>query len=194
MNSKYATLRVLATAALIFTVAGLSGYPSSAKTAGNVPTLATHLDLAKPTNDRPITAMLMDDPEAIYEGARIVHNVTVDGVKGMRVHANFRVRYGKGVPSMMIAYFFYDDEDNTPLKTDDANFRDKKGGVSCHVNFTPAYDPAVYEDLTLFMPYEALNMESGEKYDLKFYLALYDKAGGRFFGKSGWYKFKLTMP
>lgn len=194
MNSRHATLRVLATAALIFTVAGLSGYPSSAKTPGNVPTLVPRLDLAQPTNDRPITALLMDDPEAIYEGARIVHNVTVDGVKGMRVHANFRVRYGKGVPSMMIAYFFYDDEDNTPLKTDDPNFRDKKGGVSCHVNFTPAYDPAVYEDLTLFMPYEALNMESGEKYDLKFYLALYDKAGGRFFGKSGWYKFKLTMP
>jgi hypothetical protein len=194
MNSRHATLRVLATAALIFTVAGLSGYPSAAKTAGNVPALVPQLVLAQPTNARPITAMLMDDPEAIYEGARIVHNVTVDGVKGMRVHAKFRVRYGKGVPSMMIAYFFYDDEDNTPLKTDDPNFRDKKGGVSCHVNFTPAYDPAVYEDLQLFMPYEALNMESGENYDLKFYLALYDKEGGRFFGKSGWYKFKLTMP
>jgi hypothetical protein len=194
MNSKAATLRVLATAALIFTAAGLSGYRSAAKTAGNVPTLAPQLALAQPNNARPITAMLMDDPEAIYEGARIVHNVTVDGVKGMRVHAKFHVRYGKGVPSMMIAYFYYDDEDNTPLKTDDANFRDKKGGVSCHVNFTPAYDPAVYEDLTLFMPYEALNMESGQVYDLKFYLALYDKEGGRFFGKSGWYKFKLTMP
>lgn len=194
MNSKHATLRVLATAALILTVAGLSGYPSSAKTPGSAPALVPRLDLAQPTNARPITAMLLDDPEAIYEGARIVHNVTVDGVKGMRVHAKFHVKYGKGVPSMMIAYFFYDDEDNTPLKTDDPNFRDKKGGVSCHVNFTPAYDPAVYEDLTLFMPYEALNMESGETYDLKFYLALYDKAGGRFFGKSGWYKFKLTMP
>ena len=95
---------------------------------------------------------------------------------------------------MMIAYFFYDDADNTPLKTEDPDYRDKTGGVSCHVNFTPAYDPAVYEDLQLFMPYEGLNMESGEKYDLKFYLALYDKEGGRFFGKSGWYKFKLTMP
>jgi len=136
----------------------------------------------------------MDDPEAIYEGARIVHNVTVDGVKGMRVHAKFHVRYGKGVPSMMIAYFYYDDADNTPLKSGDEEYRDKKGNVSCHVNFTPAYDPAVYEDLQLFMPYEALNMESGQTYDLKFYLALYDKEGGRFFGKSGWYKFKLTMP
>ena len=194
MNSKHATRRVLATAALIFVVAGLSGYATSAKTPANIPTLAPRLEFAQPVSTGPITAMLMDDPEAIYEGARIVHNVTVDGVKGMRVHTKFHVRYGKGVPSMMIAYFYYDDADNTPLKTDDANFRDAKGGVSCHVNFTPAYDPAVYEDLQLFMPYEALNMESGETYDLKFYLALYDKEGGRFFGKSGWYKFKLTMP
>ena len=194
MISKSATPKILILAAMIFTLAGLSASPVSAVTPRVVPAPVLELNGIQPISARPITAMVVDDPEAIYEGARIVHNVTVDGVKGMRVHAKFRVRYGKGVPSMMIAYFFYDDEDNTPLKTDDANFRDKKGGVSCHVNFTPAYDPAVYEDLTLFMPYEALNMESGEKYDLKFYLALYDKAGGRFFGKSGWYKFKLTMP
>src|SRR6202035_4092420 len=90
-----------------------------------------------------------DDPEAIYEGARIVHNGTVDGEKGMRVHAKFHVKYGKGVPCMMIAYFYYDDADNTPLKAGDANYRDAKGNVSAHANFTPAYDPAVYNDLQI---------------------------------------------
>ena len=190
MNKNRATITVLASVALLFVVVGFSGYRSSASyTPGNVPRSAV-----QPRSMGPITAMLPDDPEAIYEGARIVHNVTVNGVKGMRVHAKFRVRYGKGVPCMIIAYFYYDDADNTPLKTDDPNYRDRKGGVSCHVNFTPAYDPAVYEDLQLFMPYDGLNMESGETYDLKFYLALYDKEGGTFFGKSGWYKFKLTMP
>jgi len=138
--------------------------------------------------------LVFDDPEALYEGARIVHNVTVDGEKGMRVHAKFQVKYGKGVPCMMIAYFYYDDSDNTPLKAGDANYQDKKGHVSAHSNFTPAYDPAVYNDLQIFVPYDALNMESGDQYDLKFYLALYDRDGGRFFGKSGWYKFHLTMP
>jgi hypothetical protein len=194
MNSKQAFPRLLATAVLILAVAGLSSYTASAKASGKVMTPVLHLNGIQPVSARPLTAMVVDDPEAIYEGARIVHNVTVDGVKGMRVHAKFHVRYGKGVPSMMIAYFYYDDAQSTPLKSGDEDYRDKKGNVSCHVNFTPAYDPAVYEDLQLFMPYEALNMESGESYDLKFYLALYDKEGGRFFGKSGWYKFKLTMP
>ena len=42
-------------------------------------------------------SIVPDDPEATYQGARIVHNVTVGGVKGMRVHANFTVKYGYDV-------------------------------------------------------------------------------------------------
>lgn len=145
-----------------------------------------------------INSIVFDDPEAVFESARIVHNVTVDGEKGMRVHAKFQVKYGKGIPCMMIAYFYYDDADNTPLKAssepDYRAYRTVKGSVSAKSNFTPGYDPAVYSDLQLFIPYDALNMASGDSYDLKFYLSLYDKDGERSFGKSGWYKFKLNMP
>ena len=136
----------------------------------------------------------VDDPEAVYQGARIVHNVTVKGQKGMRVHAKFTVKHGYDVACKMIAYFYYDDSDNTPLKAGDARYRTKTGNVSAQTSFTPKYDPAVYNDLQIFIPYDALNMESGEEHDLKFYLALYDTEGERFFGKSGWYKFQLTMP
>ena len=139
-------------------------------------------------------SLVLDDPEAIFEGARIVHNVTVNGEKGMRVHAKFRVKYGQDVECMLIAYFYFDDADQTKLKTSDPNYRSKDGTVSAHTNFTPAYDPAEYADLQIFVPYDALNMQEGDEYDLKFYLALYDKEGGRFFGKSGWYKFHLTVP
>ncbi|MGQ0761438.1 MAG: hypothetical protein ACT4OT_05405 [Acidobacteriota bacterium] len=45
----------------------------------------------------------MDDPEAVYQGARIVHNVTVKGQKGMRVHAKFTVKHGYDVACKMIA-------------------------------------------------------------------------------------------
>jgi hypothetical protein len=137
-------------------------------------------------------AVSMTDPEATFQGARVVYNVTVDGQKGMRIHAQFRVRYGQNVPCQMIAYFF--DEDGTPLEASDDNYTTKQGKVSASARFTPRYDPAVYNDLQIFIPYEALNLESGDKYNLKFYLALYDQDGKRFFGKSGWYKFYVTMP
>ncbi|HKS29952.1 MAG TPA: hypothetical protein VJS44_19170 [Pyrinomonadaceae bacterium] len=133
-----------------------------------------------------------DDPEATYQGARIVHNVSVNGRKGMRIHAKFTVRYGLDVPCRMIAYFYF--ADGRPLKSSDRNYTTVDGNVSASVRFTPAYDPAVYNDLQLFIPYEALNMEAGDEYDLKFYLGLYDNEGERFFGKSGWYPFHLTVP
>lgn len=133
-----------------------------------------------------------DDPEAIFQGARVVHNVTVNGRVGMRVHAKFTVKYGYDVACRMIAYFHYDD--GTALVSGDKSYTTKDGKVSASARFTPKYDPAVYNDLQLFVPYDALNMEEGEEYDLKFYLALYDDEGQRFFGKSGWYKFQLTMP
>jgi hypothetical protein len=156
MNKKYLAVKISAMAALIFTVAGFSGYATSANHSP---------ETAQPSSSRldvlSNNVGTFDDPIATYEGARIVHNVTVNGEKGMRVHANFRVRYGLNVPCMMIAYFYYDDADNTPLKSGNEHYRDKKGNVAATTNFTPAYDPAVYNDLQLFVPYECLNMESG---------------------------------
>jgi hypothetical protein len=137
---------------------------------------------------------LPDDPEAIFDSARVIHNVTVRGQKGMRVHAKFHVRYGKDVACMMIAYFYFDDDGPTPLKTSDPTYRAKDGTVSATSNFTPGYDYTDYNDLQLFVPYDALNMQEGDEYELKFYLALYDKEGERFFGKSPLYKFHLTVP
>lgn len=136
----------------------------------------------------------LTDPEATFQGARIVHNVEVNKVKGMRIHAKFTVKYGLDNPCRLIAYFRYDDDEGSPLKSGDPQYRDTAGNVSASTNFTPAYDPALYSDLQMFVPYAALNMERGDEYDLKFYLALYDQSGKRFFGKSGWYKFHLTMP
>lgn len=135
-------------------------------------------------------ATSLDDPEATYQGARIVHNVTVNGQKGMRIHAHFTVRDGLDVSCRLIAYYFNDD--GSPIEANDPKYRDAEGGVSAHTDFKPQYDPAEYSDLQIFVPYSALNLEESGEYNLKFYLALYDQEGKRFFGKSGWYKFTMT--
>ena len=191
MISKTPAVRMFVVGAFVCALVALIGTSASAYHAPRASRNAVSLTEITKIN---YALIAPDDPEAVYQGARIVHNVTANGQKGMRVHAKFQVKYGLDVDCMLIAYFYFDDADSTPLKTDDANYRSKNGVVSAHSNFTPGYDPAVYNDLQLFIPYDALNMESGDDYDLKFYLALYDKEGGRFFGKSGWYKFHLTMP
>ena len=174
---------------LIIAVVGLSSFPTSASH-----TPETAVSSPARFDTLPENALTFDQAEATYHGARIVHNVKVNGQVGMRVHANFTVKYALDTPCQLIAYFYYDDEDNTALESADAKYRTRTGKVSSSVNFTPGYDPAVYKDLQLFIPYDALNMEGGETHDLKFYLALYQKDGALFFGKSGWYKFQLTMP
>jgi hypothetical protein len=133
------------------------------------------------------------NPEATYESARIVHNVYVNGRKGMRIHANFSVRNGQGVSCRLIAYFFYDNANSTPVRSGDPNYRTDTGNLSVGQNFKPAYDPAYYKDYSLFVPYDALDasLSTGE-WDLKFQLELYDNEGGRFFGRSPWYKFHFS--
>jgi hypothetical protein len=175
--------------ALIIAVVGLSSFPTSAS-----PTPETAVPSSARLDTLAGNTVTFDQAEATYHGARIVHNVTVNGQVGMRVHANFTVKYALDTPCQLIAYFYYDGQDNVPLESADAKYRTKTGKVSASVNFTPGYDPAIYKDLQLFIPYTALNMEGGETHDLKFYLALYQKDGSLFFGKSGWYKFQLTMP
>jgi hypothetical protein len=174
--------------ALIAAMVGLSGFATSASRAPE--TGQSSLSRIAP----PGNALTFDQAEATYQGARIVHNVKINGQVGMRVHASFTVKYALDTPCQLIAYFYYDGQDNIPLEAGDPKYRSKNGKVSAFVNFTPAYDPAVYKDLQIFIPYDALNMESGETHDLKFYLALYQKDGSLFFAKSGWYKFQLTMP
>jgi hypothetical protein len=190
MNRKPQIVKISSLAvAIIMTVVGLSGFPTAASPAPETrQSSRSRFDAPHPTT------LILDQAEATYQGARIVHNVKVNGQVGMRVHANFTVKYALDTPCQLIAYFYYDDKENTPLEAGDPKYRTKNGKVSSSVNFTPGYDPAVYKDLQIFIPYDALNMESGAVHDLKFYLALYQKDGSLFFGKSGWYKFQLTMP
>jgi len=112
----------------------------------------------------------------------------------MRIHAKFTVKNAPHAPCRLIAYFYYDDGGPTPLKAGDADHRDAEGNVSAHVDFTPESDATLYEDSQIFIPYNSLKVESGKGNQLKFYLAFLDKSTGKFFGRSGWYKFSLTAP
>jgi hypothetical protein len=193
MDKQHSPISVLVRSAFGLILLGLLASGSAAYAQGNSAIQAPRLELTKFNFANPLFNFTapFDDPEAEYQGGRVVHNVTVGGQKGMRVHAKFRVMYGLGVPCRMIAYFY---QGETPIEANDPKYTNAEGGVSAHTDFTPAYDPAVYNDLQIFVPYSALNLEESGEYDLRFYLSLYDKSGKRFFGKSGWYNFTMTMP
>jgi hypothetical protein len=131
-------------------------------------------------------------PTATFESARIIHRVKYNNKWWMRIHIKFRIKGALSTPCKMMAYF-YDDE-NEPLESgDDPKYRTTKGKVYAGQDFTPSLNDAVYNDFQLYVPYEALNLdtEPGSEYDLKYFLQIYDESTKTFFAKSGWYKFSL---
>ena len=130
-------------------------------------------------------------PAATFQSARVVNNVKWNGKWGIQIYIKFTVTSGISTPCRMTAYFY--DEDEEPLESDGSTYQAANGQVAVWKDFTPAYNPAVYNEFTLWIPYSALNLETdpGDEHDLKFYLSISDEYRKRVFAKSGWYDFHL---
>ena len=87
------------------------------------------------------------------------YNVTEGGRRGMRIHTTFWV-YGFKGQSLYLAIYFQK-KDGTKLFTNNRSFRSTTGQVALFKSLRPAYDETIYEDATLFMPYDELNLDSG---------------------------------
>jgi hypothetical protein len=64
---------------------------------------------------------------------------------------------------VLIAYFRYDDKNNA-VEVRRPKYRDTAGNE--HRRTLHRLRSALYNDLQMFVPYSALNMESGGEYDL----------------------------
>ena len=121
---------------------------------------------AAPSTD---TQRLLDDnlaqalrqlaPEATIHDVAIDHNVTVDGMQGMRLHVQFTINGLQDVPCQVSAYFAFADGD--PLFDYNDAYHTVDGQVSTWVDMTPGYAETFYEDLQLFIPYSELHMAPG---------------------------------
>ena len=88
------------------------------------------------------------------------HGVTENGVKGMRVHVKFTIDNMKGKTCKAIAYF--DSPKGTGVKDQNGKYCTTGGAVCTTKSFTPGYNDALYEDLSLFIPNEELHMKAGD--------------------------------
>ncbi len=129
-------------------------------------------------------------PRATFETIKVDYDITEGGVKGMRIHLKFKTYSLKGVEAYAAIYFM----DNTGawLKDKNNKFKSSAGEVAVYKLLNPAYDPAVYDDLQIFMPYEELELAPG-KYNLKMDVKLIYKEGGTISSLTK-YDFVFTMP
>lgn len=105
----------------------------------------------------------------------IDYNVTEGGRKGMKIHVNYKVYGMKGVPSYLALYF--EKKNGDKLYSDTTGFKSADGQLALYKEMDPAYDPAVYDDTTLFLPYDEIDLPPG-KYDLNISVDVIFKEGG----------------
>ncbi len=142
-----------------------SAVPSPAPTATpNIPTPLPPTESVS-TTALPVAAKIQD----IW----VDHNVTRFQRVGMLIHIKFNVSGMKDQEGRATAYFYQ--RDGGALQSADNTFNTSDGKVAAGESFTPGYDPAQYDDLQIFMPYDELELGAG-KHELKFYIALWEKA------------------
>jgi hypothetical protein len=130
---------------------------------------------AAPASHRPV---VFDKPSATFDSIWVDYDITENDMFGMRIHLKFTCYEMKDIDSYVAIYYEYNDEYAGWLKDKDGKFNSTDGYVALYRSLKPAYDPAVYDDLTLFMPYKQLDLEPGV-YDLRMDIKLIYKEGGQ---------------
>ena len=102
----------------------------------------------------------------------IEYNVTEDGKLGMRIKQNFLIYNAQNNKCIMSVYF-YDADNSKPLIDRNGVKASADGKVAAFTYFTPGFSSTQFTDLTIFMPYDELELGSGS-FRLKCYVALFD--------------------
>jgi hypothetical protein len=131
-------------------------------------------------------------PSATFDKLWIDYNVYEDGVKGMKIHVKFTAYEMLNMDAYLAIYFEYDDELGGYLKDKNSKFNSSAGEVAVYRSIKPQYNPAVYDDLSVFMPYGELDLDPGE-YDLALDAKIIYKAGGVISELTTYY-FEYTEP
>jgi hypothetical protein len=131
-------------------------------------------------------------PHATFEKIWVDYDITEDGLKGMRIHLNFTTYEMKDMDSYLAIYFNYNNERGGRLRDKNSKFNSTTGDVAVYQILKPQYDPAVYTDLQLFMPYSELDLDPGS-YELSMDIELIYKVGG-LIQKLTSYDFEYTKP
>lgn len=133
-----------------------------------------------------------DEPRATFDKIWVDYDITENEQKGMRIHLKFSAYGMKGMDAYVAIYFEYNDEIGGIIKDKNQKYHSTAGDAALYQSIKPAYDPAEYNDLQLFMPYSELDLEPGE-YDLTMDIKLIYKAGGEISALTK-YDFEYTKP
>lgn len=140
-------------------------------------------------NGRPV---FTKDPSAAFDSIWVDYDIKQDDILGMRIHLKFTTYGMKNMDAYAAIYFSYNDEIAGVLKDKNKKYASTDGDVAVYQAIKPNYDPAVYSNLEIFMPYAELDLEPGV-YDLSMDVKLIYKSGGMI-DRLTYYDFEYTKP
>ena len=127
-------------------------------------------------------------PVVAIETMTVEHNIEQGTEKGMLIHLKFVVDNLKGVDCKATAYFYYNTGE--PLKDTNGKLTTTDGQVAVSAEFKPGFDSTQYDDLTIFVPVNELDLPAGE-FNLKFNVEIYRIPKDKALAKSDDYEFNL---
>ncbi len=130
-------------------------------------------------------------PRASFDKMWVDYDVMNNGEKGMLLHLKFTAYEMKDMDAMAAVYFLYNNAKGGLLMDKNKKYNSAAGEVAVYKEVKPAYDPAVYDDLQIFVPYNELDLDPGT-YELTMDVGLIHKEGG-YISKLTYFNFHFTQ-
>ncbi len=114
-------------------------------------------------------------PSAVFKDIWIDYDVAEGGQDGMRIHVKFTAYGMKNLDSYLAIYMM--DSNGDKLRDNNRKFNSTDGDVAVYRSMRPGFEPTNYDDLSVFMPYDELDLSDGN-WDLRMDVDLIYKGGG----------------
>ncbi|MDZ4807897.1 MAG: hypothetical protein SGI96_06460 [Bacteroidota bacterium] len=125
----------------------------------------------------PVKKFNAAQPSASMQKMWVDYDATEDGRAGMLIHIALTVYDMKGRETLLGFYFKHDDGNpNSYIKEPgNTNKYHTASGILCVAKIlVPNYDVSVYDDITVFIPYDEFKLDPGE-YDLTIDVQMHNK-------------------
>ncbi|HLF45470.1 MAG TPA: hypothetical protein VI548_03550 [Chitinophagaceae bacterium] len=133
------------------------------------------------------------EPRATFEKMWVDYDITEGGQRGMMLHVKFTAYDMLNMDAFLAIYFEFDDELGGWLKDSNEKYKSSDGFVAVYKSIKPLYNPALFSDLSVFMPYAELDLVEPDIYYLSMDVKLIYKEGG-LIQKLTDYPFEYTKP
>ena len=140
----------------------------------------------------PITVMqAINGPTGSFTDVRIDKDVTVNGEKGLQIHANLSIDNAQGHRVQVVAWFYY--ETGEPLVDQDGRFRSGDGLVTVNKNIDITGNAMSFPDFSMFIPYYQLHLTETGTVPLQFDMGAFDMQRGEFIAQTSRINFNIEL-